>query len=138
MLIHCLGVMAQALNSISNFHESSEAGHPQYFSMQYVAHAMSGEEGLPGVGLKLLDAERQPPLVRFDGQHYCLYTVAFLENLGRMLDTFSPAQITYVDQAVNSILNLDECAKVGQIAYSSFDGSTDRIFLHQRLPWVGL
>src|ERR1700722_15875748 len=54
-----------------------------------------------------------------------------------MLDPLGPAQVADVNQAVDSIFDFNEGAKVGQVAHPAFDLGSDRIFLVQRIPRVG-
>src|ERR1051326_5973563 len=55
-----------------------------------------------------------------------------------MLDALGPAQIAHVNQPVNSVLDLDEGAKVGEVAHASFNCRADGIFLVQPLPRIRL
>ena len=53
-----------------------------------------------------------------------------------MLDPLGPAQIADVDQAVDTIFDLDERAEVGQVSYPAFDRRAHRIFLMQSVPRI--
>ena len=92
------------------------------------------EEGLPHIGLKLLDAERQAALLRLNAEHDGLHLLALLQHFGGMLDALGPAQVADVDQAVDAVFDLDEGAEVGQVAHAAFDDRADRILLVQRAP----
>src|SRR2546423_13335170 len=50
-----------------------------------------------------------------------------------MLHAFGPAQITDVNQAVNALFNLNECAEISEVAHASLDTCANRIFLDQRI-----
>ena len=61
------GVVTEAFDSVGKLHECSEAGNAQHFAMQNIADVVLLEEGLPDIGLKLLDTERKTPLVGLNG-----------------------------------------------------------------------
>src|SRR5258708_3789443 len=85
------GLVAQAFDTFRDFNERSECGHAQDFAVNDIADVMSLEERLPHIGLKLLHAEREPTLIRLDGENDRLHAVAFFQNFRRMLDPFGPA-----------------------------------------------
>src|SRR5271155_162201 len=53
-----------------------------------------------------------------------------------MLDALGPAQVRDVHQTVDTVFDLDESAKVGQVANATFDIGSCRIALDQMLPWI--
>src|ERR1700722_4464165 len=55
-----------------------------------------------------------------------------------MLYVLGPGQVGDMNQAVDSIFNFEEGAKVGQLAHPSLDHRTDRISLAHRGPGVRL
>src|SRR6202041_321385 len=61
---------------------------------------------------------------------------ALLQDFGGVFDAFGPAQIRDVHQTVDSILDLDEGAKVGKVANAAFDDGPDRVLAPELLPWV--
>src|SRR5437016_795066 len=126
--------MTEALDSFGNLHKRAELRQAQDFAVHHVADAMRIEERLPGIGLKLFDAKREPPLLRLNSQDDRADLLALLQDLGRMLDPLGPAQIADVDKAVNSIFDLDKRAKVGQVANTAFHDRIDGIALMQAVP----
>src|SRR6185295_5135529 len=54
-----------------------------------------------------------------------------------MLHAFGPTQIADVDQAVDTFLDLDECAEVGEVAHPAFDRRTHWVLVMQRVPGIG-
>src|SRR5580692_1699468 len=61
-----LRVVAEAFDAFCDFYERTEAGHAQHLSVQHVADLVLAEEALPDIGLKLLNAQREAPLVWLD------------------------------------------------------------------------
>src|SRR5215831_18022984 len=53
-----------------------------------------------------------------------------------MLHALRPAQVADVDQTVDAILDLDECAEVGEVPYLALDYRSDRELLMQRFPRI--
>src|SRR5467141_100661 len=54
-----------------------------------------------------------------------------------MLHALGPAQVADVDQAVDTVFDLDERAEVGEVAHASFDLRSNREFLVQAVPGIG-
>src|SRR5205085_649301 len=114
----------------------SEGGDAQHFSVHNIADAMLGEERLPYIGLELLDAEREAPVIGFNGQHHRLDLVTLLENLRRMLDALGPAHLADVDQALNTLFQLNESSVIGDADNASPHMSADGITLRGIEPRV--
>src|SRR5262249_53973202 len=85
-----LRVVTKAFHAFCDLDKGAELGHAQNFAVHYVADAMRVEERLPGVWLKLLDAERQTPLFRLDPQHRRFAFFALLQAFRRILDAVGP------------------------------------------------
>src|SRR5271155_3075266 len=97
---------------------------------------MRREESFPDIGLKLLHAERQAPLVGLNRQHHSLYAITLLQHLRRMLHALGPAEVADVHQAVDTVLDFDKGAEVGQIAHAALDRHAHGIFVVQRIPGI--
>src|ERR1019366_7560542 len=63
--------------------------------------------------------------------------ISVLQDFGWMLDARRPTQVADVDQAVDSVFDLDEGAEFGEVAHAAFDGRADRIFVVQGIPGIG-
>ena len=74
----CLRDMAQAFNALCDFYESAELRGAKHFAMDHVADAMRGEEALPDIRLKLLDAEAWAAVLRLDTENNGLDLLALL------------------------------------------------------------
>src|SRR5438309_1446389 len=100
--------MTEALDSFGNFDEGAELRGTQNLAVDDVANTVLGEEGLPDIGLELLDAQRQAAVFRLDAENHSLDLLALLQDFGRMLDALGPAQVRDMHQAVDAVFDLDE------------------------------
>src|SRR5579883_3417339 len=128
--------VAESFNAFSDFNKSTELRRAQNLSMYHIANAMSIEEGLPNVWLKLLDSQRKTPVFRLHSQNHSPDLLAFFQDFRRMFHTFCPAQIADVDQTVNSILNLNKSPEICQVPHPSLNHGPRRISLREMLPGV--
>jgi len=60
----------------------------------------------------------------------------FLEQFFRMLELAAPGDIRNVDEAVDSVLDLNERSKIGKVADLSADLRSDREASGDRIPWI--
>src|SRR5688500_12455053 len=102
--------------------------------MHHVARFVLVRKLLPRVWLEVFNGERQTTIVAVNTRDDGVNLLTFLQHLARMLDPTRPRNIRNVDQSVNSVFNLDEGAKIGQVADAAMDSRTDLITLVQRLP----
>jgi len=114
-------LVAQTFHAFGNLHERTECSYAQHFAVDHIADVVGLEERFPHIGLKLLYAQRQPALVRLNGQHHGLHAITLLQHFGRMLHALGPAQVADVHQAVDAVFDFDEGSEVSQIANLAFD-----------------
>jgi hypothetical protein len=74
-----------------------------------------GGEGVPGVLLALLDAERDTATLLVDIQHHDLDLVAELHDLGRVDVLVGPVHLGDVDQTFHALFDLGEAAVIGEV-----------------------
>ena len=84
-----------------------------------VALLVALEHLLPGVALRLLEAERDALALPVDVEHLDLNLLADLEHLGRMVDV-APRELGDVDQAVHPV-EVDEGAEVDDVRDRALD-----------------
>src|SRR5207237_5984067 len=108
---------------------------PNDAATNQITHGMICEELFPRIRLQLLDAKRQPMVVAVDVQDDCIDAFTLFQYLGRMLDP-PRGNIGDVYKAVNSLFNINESAKVSQIAHTATDNRSDRVPLRQGAPWI--
>ena len=128
--------MAQTFHTLGDFDERTELRSAQNLAVHHVAHAMGSKEALPNIGLELLDAQREAPILRLDTENDSLHLFALLHDFRRMLDALGPAQVRDMYQPVDAVFDLDEGAKVSQVADAPFDHRSGRIALGQVLPGI--
>src|SRR5439155_1528301 len=102
-----------------------------------VAHLVILVNVCPRVFRELLDADRNALVALVDFQHHSFSFVAFLEDLGGVIDLAGPGNIRDVDHAVQTFLQFDERAITGKVANLAFNPGARRIFLQGLVPGIG-
>ncbi len=92
---------------------------------------------VPRVGRGLLVPERDPALFLVDAQHDDLDLVPLLDQFAGMPDPLGPGEIADMDQTVDSGLDLDESAEIGQIAHFAAEFGPDREAYFEGFPRIG-
>ena len=105
-------------------------------AFRFAARSVGLSEGVPGIFLGLLEAQRDSLLVDVDAQHNDLDFFVLVHDLRGMLDPFRPAHIGDVNEAIDPGLDLDEGAKRGQVPNRPTDARPRRVLLGQREPGV--
>ena len=90
-----------------------------------------------GIGLGLLEAERDAPVGGVDVEHHDVDLLADLEHLRRMRDALGPRHLGDVHQPLDAGLELDEGAVVGQADHLAVHARADRIALGDARPRIG-
>src|ERR1700678_534335 len=75
---------------------------------------------------------------RLDAENDRANLLALLQDFRGMLDALSPAQVRDVYQAVDSVLDLDEGAEVGEVADTALNDGADRVLVFELLPGIFL
>src|SRR5258708_557840 len=73
-------VVTKAFDAFGNLDKRAEVRHAQDLAMHDVADAVLREERIPNVGLNLLHAEREAPLVRFNARMTALTLSPFFNT----------------------------------------------------------
>src|SRR4051794_5978137 len=131
-----LGDMAETFHALGDLNERAELRGAKNLAVHHVAHAMSGEETLPHIGLELLDAQAQAAVLRLHAENDSLHLLALLHDFRRVLDALGPAQVGDVHQAVDAVFDLDEGSEVGEVANAAFDDGAGGVALGKVLPGV--
>ena len=108
-----LGDVHEALDAGHDLDEGAEGDDLRDLALDGVALVVALEHLLPGIGLRLLEAERDPLALAVDVEHLDLHVLADLEHLGRMVDV-RPRELGDVDQAVHPV-EVDEGAEVDDV-----------------------
>src|SRR5579875_212089 len=90
-----------------------------------------------GLGLQLLDAERNALLFDIDVEHAHPHRVALLVGLDRFLARFLPVEVGEMHHAVDVTGQADEDAEFRDVLDLALEVGADRILLLEALPRVG-
>src|SRR5260370_1128639 len=91
----------------------------------------------PGIGLGLLDAQRNAPVARLDVQHHDVDFLADLGDLRRVRDLFVPAHFRDVHQSFDALLQLNEHPVIHNSHDLALDLPARRIFFRRADPAIG-
>src|SRR5205807_1508107 len=134
--IYRFGIVAETLDPFGNFHECAKSGDPQYLALNNVSHMMLLKERFPNVGLKLLYAEREPPLVGFNGEHDGLHLVALLQYFRGMLHAFRPSHFANMNQPFDALFQLYKSAVIRDADHSPTNMSAHGITMRRIQPRI--
>src|SRR5579884_3081109 len=107
--------MHEAVDAALEADEDAEIGDRLDLAADPVALLVHGGEGLPRIGLGLLDAERDAATLLVDVEHHHLHLVANLDDLGGVHVLVGPVHLRDVHQAFHAGLELDEAAVIGDV-----------------------
>src|SRR6202008_4716616 len=94
-------------------------------------------EVLPWVLEKLLHAQRDAAVSGVHAENHGVDLVAGLDQLGGMLEALGPGHLREVNEAFDSLLQLDERAVVGDREHAAVNMCADGIALGGIEPWIG-
>src|SRR5690242_7642941 len=124
-----LGDVDQALDTGLELHERAVVGDGDDLPLHPRADRILGGHVLPGVGLELLQAERDALALPVDVQNLDFELLTDLHHLGRMGDA-AVAHVGDVEQAVHAA-QVDEGAEVGDVLDHALPDLADLELLHQ-------
>src|SRR5699024_4008261 len=118
--------------------EHAFAGNINDFALGLSRSAVRFGEPSPGISLDLLVAEPNATIFTVDchDNHFNLFIL--VNYLIRVVDLLGPAQIRYVDKAVNAGFQFNKHSKIGEVAYCSFVLGSHRIALVDIFPGIFL
>src|SRR3989475_11658 len=128
----------KALDVAPQIHHHALVHEAQHPAPQVGAHGIRLADAKPRIFLRLLQAQRDPLVLRVHVQDQHLDLVALLHDFGGMLHPLDPRHVGDVNQAVDAGLDLHERAERGQVAHLPLDPHADGILLRQRHPGVWL
>ena len=97
-----LGDVHEALDPVHDLDERAEGDDLGDLALELVAHLVGLDDPLPGVGLRLLEAERDALALAVDVEHLHRHDVAYREDLGGVVHV-APGELGDVDQAVDPV-----------------------------------
>src|SRR6266550_4082746 len=128
----------KALDVAPQIHHHALVHEAQHPAPQVGAHGIRLADAKPRIFLRLLQAQRDPLVLRVHVQDQHLDLVALLHDFGGMLHPLGPRHVGDVNQAVDAGLDLHERAERGQVAHLPLDPHADGVLLRQRHPGVFL
>src|SRR5581483_6993332 len=129
--------MHQAVDAFFHFDERAEIGQLAYAPFNDGADGVTLRHGGPGIGLQLLDTERDAAVLRLHIEHYGFYLVADFDHFARMLHAPAPGHFGDVDQPLDAGLQLDKSAVVGDADDASHDARAHGVIDRNRFPRIG-
>ena len=85
----------------------------------------------------LFDTKRNAFALGIDSKNRSFDIVSFLVAANGVFTRRVPRDIGHVHQAVDSLVDADKKAKIGDILNFSFNGRSDRIFFTDHIPGIG-
>src|SRR5215831_17346997 len=104
--------MDEAVDAVFNLDERAEIGEVANLALHYRSYRELLVQRFPWVSLELLESQADAPIRRIDVEHNCLHLIAHIDQLRGMLHALRPRHLADVNQALNSLLQLDERAVV--------------------------
>src|SRR5581483_7284685 len=132
-----VGDMHEPVDSGFNLDENAEIGNRLDLAADRAAHRMTLGEFLPGIGLGLLETERDPAAGLVHPEHLHLDAIADVDYFRRMNGALAPAHLGDVNQAFNALFELDEGAVIGDAHHLAVEAGADRVVLCRIVPRVG-
>src|SRR5688572_439512 len=131
-----VGDVDQAVDLLGDLDEGAELGEVAHLALDHRAHRMGVAQLLPGIALHLAQRQRDPPLLHVELGDDGVHLVAHVEDLGRVDDLLGPRHLGYVDQALDSRLELHEGAIVDQADHLAVHPRAHRVLLVDQRPGI--
>src|SRR5205085_1699286 len=118
--------------------EQAELGRVLDLALDLGADRVLGGEIGPGIGLRLLEAERDAALLLVHLDHRHVHLLRGGDDLARVNVLLGPAHLGDVDQTLDARLELDEGAIFGDVGDPALEHAADRISGGRALPGIAL
>ncbi len=131
------GDVQQPFEVFLHLHKCAEIGGLGDSSSHHRSDGVSiGNITNPGVLLHLLETEGNPLAILVDLKNHGMNLLTLLQLLGGVDDLAGPGHVTDMEQTIDAVLQLDECAVIGEVANLSADVVTHRVFLGNDFPGI--
>src|SRR6516164_8578152 len=131
-----IGDMDQTVDAGFDFNKNTEVGERLHFTRYAAADRMTFGERLPGVGLGLLESQRNTSIGLVDSKHLDLNEVADIDHLRWVYRALTPRHLGDVYQSLDAFFQLDEGAVVGDTHDFPAEARADRIALGRFAPRI--
>ena len=139
LVLRQLRDVKETLEVILELHEDAEVGDLRHLAADDRSDLVAvGNRLAPRIGLELLETESDTLALLVDLQHDRLDRVALLDDLVRVDDLARPRHVGDVQEAVDTVFELDEGTVVRQVANLALDVRADRVLLRNERPRVDL
>ncbi len=128
--------MDEAVDTVFDLDEGAEIGEVANATLNDGAGGVLVLKLLPGIVLELLHAERDAAVVRVDRENKRVDLVAGFDELRRVLHALGPGHLGDVDEAFDTLFELDEGSVVGDREDATANLGADGIALGGVEPGV--
>ena len=133
-----VGHVDHAVDVVVEADEQTEFGRVLDFAFDGRTDRMRGSEGLPRIGLSLLEAERDATLLGIDFEDHDVDFLRGRHDLARMDVLLGPGHFRHVDEAFDARFQLDERTIFGDVRDAAGELRADRILDHRAIPGIAL
>ena len=126
----------QTLNAILELNKYTEVGEVANLGLVIRANRIPCLDACPWILLELLQTERHLALLTAESKDDSLYLVTDLEQIVGRTYVLAPAHLRYVDQALNTRSNLNECTVVGHNDNLTLHLVADLEVWIKGIPWM--
>ena len=130
--------MDQAIDPFDDLDEGTEIGEVAHLAEKAGPDRELLVEGVPGVGLYLLQAERDLLAIRVDPEHLHVHVVAHGQDFRWVTHISRPAHLGDMDQPLDPLLEFDEGAVVHDRHDPPADDRSFGVLLADIVPGIGL
>src|SRR6185437_11412682 len=132
-----VGDMEQAVDALFDLDEGAIVGQVADRPLDHGTGRVLAGHLVPGVGLRLLHAQRDLLLVPVDAEDDDLDLVADLDELAGVVDALGPAHLGDVDEPFDALLELDEGSVAHHVDDLAGDAGADGVLVGDILPGAG-
>jgi hypothetical protein len=122
-LVHESSDVDEAFDPFLDFDERAVRDEVRDLALDALAHGETALRLVPGILLRLLEAERHTLFLTVDVEDDGLHFLADLEQLARVAEA-APGHVGDVEQAVHAV-EVDEGAEVGEVLHVAADDVAD-------------
>src|ERR1700678_129558 len=127
----------KTVNPIFDFDEGAKLGQVANPALDGCSDGIFVMQRIPGVGGELPHAERNAALGGIHAQDHAVDFVVYVDQLRGVLHPFRPSHFAYVDEALNTLFEFDECSVIGDADYASMDMRADGVAMLRIEPRIG-
>ena len=128
--------MEESVDSLFQLDERTGCCDLDNRSLKFCSYRILLVDSVPWIVLNLLDSKRDLSLAQVVAQDHALDFVADFEHVLRIVDFLYPGELGNMCHALDSLLQLDECAEIGKLGNLSCHDVVHMIALFEGVPWI--